>query len=209
MRILFMGDSITDMGRDRNDGTVASFGFGYPFFVHGELCASEPQKHTFFNRGISGNRVVDIYARIKADCWNLKPDVISVLIGVNDVWHDLDASPNGVDIVRYERVYRTYVEETRERVPGVQFMLMEPFVLKGPATADNYEHFMQVKEYAKVVKRLAEEYGLVFIPLQERLDELAAKTGAEYWLYDGVHPSIAGSKVISEEWLKGFAKLNK
>ena len=86
MKILFYGDSITDMGRNRNDapGTVYSYGVGYTNFVVGELKYAAPEKYELINRGISGNKVVDLYARLKADVWNHSPDVLSILIGVND-----------------------------------------------------------------------------------------------------------------------------
>ena len=81
------------------------------------MLKDDPTKHEIFNRGISGNRVVDLYARIKSDVWNLKPDVLSILVGVNDVWHELDIA-NGVDIERYERIYGMMLEETLERLPN-------------------------------------------------------------------------------------------
>ena len=86
------------------------------------MLKSNPLRYEIYNHGISGDRSVDLYARIKRDVWNLKPDVISILIGVNDVWHDLVENPNGVDIVRYEKVYRMIIEETKERLPDVKFI---------------------------------------------------------------------------------------
>ena len=100
--ILFQGDSITDAGRARdNDSNV---GIGYPVLVKGTLGFEHPGEYTFLNRGISGNRVVDVYARIKSDIINLKPDVMSILIGVNDVWHEFSRK-NGVDAEKFEKVY--------------------------------------------------------------------------------------------------------
>ncbi len=207
MKILCMGDSITDMSRNKEkDFTPSSYGNGYPFFIEGELSTKYPTKHIVINRGISGNRIVDIYARIKSDCWNLQPDLISILIGVNDVWHEIGGR-NGVSLERYERFYRMYIEDTLKVLPNVKFMLLEPFVLKGLATEAHFEDFCQVKEYAKVVKKLSEEYNCTFVPLQARFDELAKKYGEGYWLSDGVHPAVAGSKIISEEWLKRFYEL--
>ena len=77
-------------------------------------------------------------------------------------------------------------------------------MLKGEATEENYPQFLQIKEYAKTVKTLAEEYGLYFLPLQEKLDEAARKFGAEKYLYDGVHPTVAGAGLIAEAWVKLF-----
>ena len=209
MKILFFGDSITDMCRDRNvDGYPQSFGAGYPFIVNSKLSEKNPNTHTLINRGISGNKTVDLYARLKGDVWNLQPDVLSILIGVNDIWHEIECG-NGIELKRFEKTYRNIIEETKEQLPNIKIMLLEPFVLRGSATESKMDKFVEVYEYAKVVKRLAEEYELVFVPLQKRFDEDAEKYGAETMLYDGVHPSIAGSTLIANEWLKGFIKIEK
>lgn len=214
-KIVFFGDSITDMNRDRNEDNGCPpfcLGVGYPNFVAGELGFTAPNEYDVVNRGISGNRVVDLYARIKADVWNLEPDVLSILIGVNDVWHEIEWGRNGVDIERYEKVYRMLLEDTKARFPQMKILLCEPFVLRGLATSateERWERFCEVREYAKVVKKLADEYGAYFVPLQDTLDALAEKNGAETYLYDGVHPSATGAKLIASEWLKVFEKAVK
>ena len=208
-KILLYGDSITDMGRDRNlDSSYAnSLGAGYPFVIASELSKKDPFGYDVINRGISGNRIVDLYARIKADVWNLKPDVLSILIGINDIWHELAFGNNGVDIVRYEKVYSMLIEDTLKVLPDIKIMLLEPFVLKGTATEEKYDEFLKVKDYAKVVKKLAVKYGLCFVPLQEKFDECAKKyADTTPYLSDGVHPNIAGATLIAEEWIKVFYK---
>ena len=208
MKILFYGDSITDMGRSREvDKNAFGYGVGYVNYASSTLMGENPAKYDIINRGISGNRVVDLYARIKCDLWNLEPDVISILIGVNDVWHEIYAE-NGVDIKRYEKVYRMLIEDTKERLPKAKFILLEPFVLKGSATEEHYEEFCEVKKYARVVEKLAREYGAEFVPLQKKFDEAAAKHGAAYYLYDGVHPDVAGGKLIADAWLAAFRKID-
>ena len=204
MKILFYGDSITDAGRDRNnDGLALGLGGGYVRDVAGQLLAESPVGYEIINRGISGNRVVDLYSRVKADCWNFTPDLISILIGVNDVWHEINHQ-NGVELDRFEKVYRMLIEDTLTRLPNVKIVLCEPFVLEGLATTENYEKFLEVKNYAKVVKKLAGEYGLYFLPLQGKLDEGAKAHGAQVYLRDGVHPAFAGAALIAQEWLKLF-----
>jgi lysophospholipase L1-like esterase len=205
MKIVFMGDSITDMGRNREvaPGDVWSFGNTYALLVESELNSKFPKKHQVITKGISGNRVVDIYARIKQDCWNFSPDVVSILIGVNDVWHEIMHN-NGVDIERYERIYDMYLADTKKALPNVKFMLLEPFVEKENATEERYEEFLQVREYAKVVKKLAEKHGAIFVPLQEMFDKASEQYGVSHWLPDGVHPSIAGAKLIANAWLEKF-----
>lgn len=208
MKIVLFGDSITDMGRNRetNSSDVGSFGAGYPFILASELSKKDPFGYDVINRGISGNRVVDLYARIKADVWNLKPDVLSILIGVNDIWHELDFG-NGVDVERYEKIYSMLIEDTLKVLPNLKIMLLEPFILKGTATEEKFDEFSEVKEYAKVVKKLAKKYGLTFVPLQEKFDECAKKySDTTPFLADGVHPNIAGATLIANEWLKVFNK---
>ena len=203
MKILFQGDSITDAGRNREQ---LCLGKGYPVMIGGELGAHFPGKYTFDNKGVSGNRIVDVYARIKVDCWNLEPDVISLLIGVNDVWHEF-GNKNGVEPERFEKVYRMLIEDTKAKLPNIKFMLMEPFVLPGRATEAAWEDFSgTVYQLAEIVQKLAKEYNLSFVPLQEKLKVACKLCPPEYWLGDGVHPTAAGHRLISDAWLEVFHK---
>lgn len=205
MKILFYGDSITDAGRDGRSPLTA-LGYGYPLFIGTELMVKYPGQFTFEDTGVSGNRIVDLYARIKADCWNRKPDVISILIGVNDVWHEA-AVQNGVEADRFEKVYRMIIEDTRKVLPDVKFILMEPFILDSSVTKDNWEYFnTEVKKRAEATERVAKEYGLTFVPLQQILTDACKIQPAEYWLSDGVHPAPAGRKLIADAWIKAFEK---
>ena len=205
MKLLFFGDSITDMGRSRNisDPPVFAYGYGYPFIVASKLSEIDPIKYTVVNRGVGGNRIVDLYARVKADVWNESPDVLGILIGINDIWHEL-AVKNGVDVDRFEKVYSMLIEETLEKLKGVKIVLFEPFVLKGSATEKDLEYFLTIKEYAKRVEKIAKKYGLFFLPLQKRFDERANKYGAETYLYDGIHPSVAGATLIANSFVEFF-----
>ena len=111
-----------------------------------------------------------------------------------------------MDLVRFERVYRMLIEDTKERLPNLKMILCEPFVLEGIATKEKYDDFLAVKQYAKVVKALAKEYGAYYLPLQETLDKAAEKYGADKYLADGVHPTVAGAKLIADKWLALFKK---
>jgi len=209
--ILFQGDSITDAGRSREND--ANTGIGYPTLVKGELGLEYPNEYAFCNRGISGNRVVDVYARIKMDIINLKPDVMSILIGVNDVWHEC-IRQNGVDTEKYFKIYSMLIEEIKEALPDIKIMILEPFVLEGSATENieeypdrwNYFH-TEVAKKAEKSKAIAEKYGLTFIPLQEKFDAAAKLAPNSYWLADGVHPTTAGHEIIKREWIKYFKTL--
>ena len=210
MKILFQGDSITDASRtDRSEGQEWHLGEGYALMVAGQLSADEPGQHTFLNRGVSGNRIVDVYARIKKDGWNLQPDVFSLLIGVNDVWHEMDGE-NGVDAERFERVYRMLLEDTLTRFPEMRFILMGAYLLHGAALDWCYdEAYNEVCRRAEIARKQAEEYHAAFIPLQEMFDEACRVQPAAYWVPDGVHPSCAGNQLIARAWIDAFHKLEK
>ena len=207
MKILFHGDSITDAGRARdNDINV---GVGYPLLVKACLGFECPGEYEFINRGISGNRVVDVYARIKKDIINLAPDVMSILIGVNDVWHDFAESPNGVDADKYYKIYDMLIGEVKAALPDIRIMLMEPFCLKGSATEARWEEFSgEVKKRADMAKKIADKYNLPLIALQKDFDALSEKAPESYWLRDGVHPTAMGHEYIKREWLKAFNQLD-
>ncbi len=211
MKILFFGDSITDAGRKREDCEFAScslLGFGYVNQIAGRLYERSLDDYEVINRGISGNRIVDLYARIKKDLWNLSPDFISILIGVNDIWHEATYQ-NGVEPDRFERVYRMLIEDTMERLPDAKLLLCAPFVLRGKATEERWEHFSRCGAYAEIVEKLAAEYGLYFLPLQGVFDEAAARCGNDTLLYDGVHPTPKGAMLLATSWMKKFDEIKK
>ena len=211
--ILFQGDSITDAGRSRQDDL--NLGIGYPMSIKGELSFEYPNEFTFYNRGIGGSRIVDMYARIKADILNLKPDILSILIGVNDVWHEFGRC-NGVDADKYFKIYSMLIEEIQEVLPDVKIMIMEPFVLKGAATEDTegcpdkWNQFStEVNKRAEKAKAIADKYNLIFVPLQDKFNEAEKIAANNYWLIDGVHPTAAGHELIKREWLGAFKKLQE
>lgn len=205
--ILFQGDSITDVGRARDNN--ANRGMGYPHLVSARLGCDDPTEFNFINRGISGNRIVDLYARIKADIINLRPDVMSILIGVNDVWHEI-ASQNGVDTPKFEKIYSMLISEIKAALPDIKIIIMEPFVLEGPATAERIDDFRTgVAEKAAVARKIAKRFHLPFLSLQDKLDAAAQKAPATYWLGDGVHPTPFGHQLIADEWIKTYKRLRK
>lgn len=209
MKILFQGDSITDTGRSYDRGSMEALGQGYATMVAGQLGFENPGKYTFENRGISGNRIVDLYARAKCDIWNLKPDLMSILIGVNDVLHE-DMVQNGVDADRFFKVYDMLIEDTYRFLPDSKLILMEPFVAKGSLTENSWDFIdSEVKLRAEAVKSLAEKHNAVFVPLQCHFDELMTCYDVSYWIADGVHPTIFGHKLIKDKWLEAFGKITK
>lgn len=204
MKILFQGDSITDCGRVN---TANGLGTGYALLVSSKLGYESPGKYEFINRGISGNRVTDVYTRIKSDIINLKPDFMSILIGVNDVWHEFNFQ-NGVSAEKYEKIYSMLIEEVKEALPDLKMMILEPFLTHGSAVDDKYgEFYCEVRKRAEAAKRIAEKYSIEFIPLQSYFDIECKRASDENWTNEGVHPTCLGHQMIANEWIKAFKKI--
>ncbi len=201
-RILFQGDSITDCGRNReSDGYK---GYGYPNFVTAKLGFDFPGEYEFINRAVGGDRIVNVYARIKKDIINVKPDYMSLHIGVNDVWHEVNWQ-NGVEADKFEKIYDMLLTEIKEALPNIKIMLLGAFVTKGSATEGAWDYFtIEVAKRAAIAKKLAQKHGCIYVPLQERFDEAIAKYPEPYWTVEGVHPSHMGHELIAREWLKAF-----
>lgn len=204
--ILFQGDSITDAGRDRktqgnaNDGRM--LGRGYPHAIAGGLLADHPALDLkIYNRGISGNKVPDLDARWQEDCLDLKPAILSILIGVNDIWHKLNGRYDGTPEI-YRDGYLALLERTKEALPDVTLVICEPFVLRCGAVlkGDWFPEFETRRAFAEEVAR---EAGTIWVPFQQKFDEaVAAGTKPEYWARDGVHPSVAGHALMAKTWRK-------
>ena len=206
-RILFQGDSITDAHRSRDNDEFP--GSGYPNLLKAKIGCDFPCDYECLNRGISGDRVVDVYARIKRDILLLKPDILSVLIGINDVWHELAAQPNGVDAEKFEMVYDLLLDEVKNALPDCRLVVLEPFVLKGHATEntaempDRFDYFRREVDLRRLAAlRVSQKHGATFVPLQESFDRACELAPASHWLMDGVHPTSAGHELIAREWLK-------
>ncbi len=206
MKILFQGDSITDCGRISSGGAgyeTNEVGPGYPGLIKSRLSLDYAEKDlTFINRGISGNRIVDLYARWRADCLNLEPDIISILIGVNDSWHE--EKGNGVEPERAERIFRELLSWTRSKLPNARIILLEPFIVPD---SDKANLAPEVAIRAAYTKKLAREFNLTFIPLQQPIDEACKRAPSSHWSKDGVHPTPALHQLIADEWLKAVLPL--
>ena len=204
-KILFQGDSITDWFRSKERDDV--LGSNYATMVSGELGLKFPNKYEFVNRGVSGNRSIDILARTQKDIITLKPDYMSVLVGINDVWHGFDWN-NGVSAKNYQIYYNMLISEVKENLPNIKIMIMEPFVLDGTVTENRWQIFRnEVELRAELSREIAQKHNLVFVPLQKQFDEATEKAPVEYWLYDGVHPTAAGHQIIKNAWIDAFSSL--
>ncbi|MFA6814837.1 MAG: SGNH/GDSL hydrolase family protein [Lentisphaeria bacterium] len=203
--ILFQGDSISDCARSREVEAESIpnlwLGNGYPALVAARLLCDKPKLDLqFHNRAISGNRVVDLYARWKRDALYLNPDILSIMIGVNDTWHKDAAIPNGVEVPRAKKVYHDLLEWTNEVLPKTKLVLMEPYVLHFGVVQDDW--VTEVAQRSAYTAELAKEFGALFIPTQQLLNDACQKAPAEYWLRDGVHPIYAGHQLFADAWIK-------
>ena len=199
--ILFQGDSITDCGRNRADlepNRAAALATGYPLLIASQLLRERPEAGLrIFNRGVSGNTVPDLDARWQSDALDLRPDLLSILIGVNDIWHKLDGRYSGT-VQDYERQYTALLDETRRALPQVKVIVLEPFVLRTGAVDARW--FPEFDERRAAAARVAQAAKATFIPLQKVFDQHVHTAPPAYWAADGVHPTPAGHAVIAEQW---------
>ncbi len=202
--ILFQGDSITDAGREKEKelpNNPQSFGSGYAFLAASALMNALPEKNlTFYNRGISGNKVFQLADRWQKDCFDLEPDILSILIGVNDYWHKRNGNYDGTVEV-YENDFRALLKRTKEKLPGVKLVICEPFYVLNTTAVD--ETWVEpMKQYQAAAKKIATEFDTVWVPFQKVFDEAVKHAPPTYWTRDGVHPSMAGAQLMAEAWLK-------
>lgn len=202
--ILFQGDSITDGNRGRSDDPNHILGHCYAYIAAAELGYSSLDKnYEFINKGISGNTAADLYARWQKDCLSLNPDIVSILVGINDAAEELVA-PHKLLCSRYDATLRLMLNQTKEVLPDIKIILMEPFILdSGNKEREEYQKLLKnVQEKQQTIRNLAKEFNATFIPLQDRFHEAAKKKTANYWIWDSIHPTYAGHGLIAHAWLE-------
>lgn len=201
--VLFQGDSITDMGRREDPNGL---GCGFVYTVVSWFTAMYPQMQVrFLNRGISGNRVRDLQARWKEDMLDLKPDVLSILIGVNDTWRRFDQNdPTSVEA--YEAAYRDILIQARAANPDLRLILCAPFTVTPPC-GDAAAWYADLDPRIHVVARLAREFGALYVPLDGEFARACAAQPPEVWAADGIHPDPAGRALIAQAWLRTVGAL--
>jgi len=206
--ILFQGDSITDGNRGRDADPNHIMGHGYAFSIASRWGAEFPQKKlTFINKGISGNKIVDLAVRWQKDTLDLKPDVLSILVGVNDSSSVVYHWEPIISVEKYEETYQSLLEQTRAKYPEIVFVLCEPFILPVGKVKENWEAYQaDMAKRQAVVRKLALQYKAVFIGLQQVFEKACKKAPADYWIWDGVHPTVAGHELITREWIKLVGK---
>ncbi|MEZ6070724.1 MAG: SGNH/GDSL hydrolase family protein [Pirellulales bacterium] len=201
--VLFQGDSITDAGRSREDAgepnRQTALGNGYAWLAASQLLVDRPDDElVIYNRGISGNKVFQLADRWQADCLDLKPDVLSILIGVNDIWHTIEGKYDGT-VKIYATDYRALLERTRQALPDVKLVICEPFLLRCGAVDERF--FPAFDEYRATSREMAESFDAVFVPFQAMFDRAVAYAPPKQWAGDGVHPSASGAALMAHNWL--------
>ncbi len=202
--ILFQGDSITDWGRDYAKGApndTGSLGSGYVLLATGQLLMKYPEKSLqIYNKGISGNKVYQLAERWDTDALALKPNVLSIHIGVNDFWHTLTSGYTGT-IETYISDYHKLLDRTRQALPDIKLVICEPFALKGVKSVDE-KWYPTFDLFRKAARDIAAEYNATFVPYQAAFDKALELAPAPYWNLDGVHPSLAGEALMAKTWMK-------
>lgn len=205
--ILFQGDSITDGNRGRTEDPNHIMGHGYAFSIASRVGADHPDRHLeFINKGISGNTVPDLSARWQQDALELKPDLISILVGVNDVLFRLRNGPISQPS-NVEEEYKKMLTRTREALPDCLLVLGEPFVLPVGMVKENETQWTtEVRQCQHIVKKLADEFNAVFVGYQKVFSDACKKAPAAYWIWDGIHPTVAGHELMTREWMRVVGK---
>jgi lysophospholipase L1-like esterase len=203
-RLLFAGDSITDMKWGRNEKDRNHYlGHSYVFLIASRLGVDMPDAALeIFNRGISGNKVGDLRQRWQKDAIEMKPDILSILIGVNDISR---GGGNPVALEKWEEDYRYLLDTSRRANPDLRIVLMDPFVLRVTRLDkdETWTHWRgEIDKLGAIVARLAADYDAVHIPLQEIFDAAAESAGPSHWIWDGVHPLPQGHELIARNWIE-------
>jgi lysophospholipase L1-like esterase len=194
--VLFQGDSITDAGRSRENDAL--LGSGYASMLAAQIGARFPEHQIrFLNRGISGNRAADLELRWQKDCIDLKPDWVSIMIGINDTWRAFDRN-DPTSTADYAASYRRILEQVRDQLDA-RLILIEPFVLPHPEDRKRWRDDLNPRIDA--VRILAQEFGAVLVPMDGIFAAACCRREPAFWAADGVHPSPAGHALIARSWL--------
>ncbi len=201
--ILFQGDSITDASRNKEDNSYNNpgvLGSGYAMLTGARLLEKYASLNLkIYNKGISGNKVFQLAERWDNDCLNIKPDILSILIGVNDIWHKLEGNYNGT-VEIYKNDYITLLERTKKALPNIKLIICEPFAVRGVKAVDD-KWYPEFYGYQKAALDIATKFGAIFVPFQKIYDEAQKEAPGVYWTGDGVHPSLAGAELMAKAWL--------
>lgn len=195
--VLFIGDSITDATRNYED--LSSLGTGYVFMASGLFGIMYPELQVqFHNRGIGGNRITDLEQRWQQDCLNLKPNWISIMVGINDAIRRYDRDEH-IETERYISIYRKLLTDAKQQYNS-KFIIMEPYVMPTSELRVKCREDLDPKIHA--LRDLAQELGAIYVPLDGLFAAARSRASNEYWAPDGVHPTPAGHALIARAWLQ-------
>jgi len=197
MNILFQGDSITDCGR--REPAYRPMGNGYVSIIYKWLIARYPCLGlSINNRGISGNRTRDLLARWEEDCVQMKPDLLSLMIGINNTWRRYDSNdPTPVDV--FEKEYDALLAMARE-ASNPTIVICEPFLLAHPPGIEVWRDDLDPK--IQVIRELARKYDAIYVPYDGIFAAASISVPPSYWAEDGVHPTDAGHALIAQVWME-------
>lgn len=201
MKILFQGDSITDAGRSRQDPHI--LGSGYANYAAELIKEEYPEiEFEFINLGISGNKAEDLLARWEIDAIEIQPDIISILIGINDTWHRA-GNQDWMDNDYFEDCYRKILQMLKDKT-NAKIIMLEQFLLYVP---DKEFFHVDLDPKIQIVRKLAREYADVFVPLDGLFTAASVDEEPTFWAADGVHPSAEGAQFIAAHYLDAIASL--
>jgi lysophospholipase L1-like esterase len=200
---LFQGDSITDGNRGRNMDPNHIMGHGYAFSVASRIGADFPGAgFSFFNRGISGNKVPDLQKRWQTDTLDLKPDVLSILIGINDTAASVEKPDEGPGVEEFEKGFRELLQASKAGNPEIVFVLGIPFVYPIGNRKEQWQLWQEgTQSRAEVVRKLSKEFDAVVVDYPSAFAKVIEKPDPSYWIWDGIHPTVFGHEIMAREWI--------
>lgn len=201
---LFQGDSITDGNRGRSEDPNHILGHGYCFAVSSRIGADFPQYgFKFINRGISGNAVKNLEERWQTDTLDLKPDVLSLLVGINDVNVLIEGKKEALDAKMFESTYRKLLTSCIEQNPNLLIVLGLPFFFASGWRKDQYQKWHPLTvERAAIVRRIAVDFNAILVDYPKVFENAQKLASIDYWIWDGVHPTVFGHELMAREWIK-------
>ena len=197
-KIVFLGDSITDSERNYDD--IESVGTGYVSMIKEQLCY---KKYHVINKGIAGNKIADLYGRLQKDCIDLKPDIVCILIGINDVWHFMKEQYYDIEkeMERFQNMYENMVLKIKN-IKVDTIILLEPFVL--PLIEHHRKWRNDLDQRIHIVRNIANKYQCLFVSIDGEINAYGIHYGYKLYSKDGVHPTQKGHELIAQQFLKLF-----
>ncbi|WP_281336072.1 SGNH/GDSL hydrolase family protein [Flavobacterium eburneipallidum] len=208
LTFVFQGDSITDGNRGRTKDPNHIMGHGYVYSIASSIGADFcKDKHHFINKGISGNTISDLEKRWQHDALDLNPDVISILVGINDVASEIEKKPSAINNLEFESKYRKLIVDSKKVNPAMVLVLCLPFVAAVGKRQNDFEIWNKATtEKAMIIQKLAKEYDTVLVNFPQVLEKAIKKVPAEYWIWDGIHPTVPFHTLMAREWIAAVSK---